>query len=531
MYYEQVKIGVIISTSMSRFNELFNLSLHSVLQQSLKPDCIVVVDDNNDFSVSNKIKAQISIIGNPSVHYVRNTRTCNMSGTGAWNTGVKFIAEKLGDDCYFAILDDDDSWDEEYLENISHTINNYPDAIAVFAFLKRSDCATESIFYPSDLTVKNFLIGNPGIQGSNMCFKMESFREIDGFDEKFASCTDRDLMIRFLQFHGNEKIAIIPHKLVNHFVSEKTVTADKVKKKNGLDYFYKKYIKQFDFPSLDKSLSRAEKLFHYQGRSKVINLYYNTHTIAIGIAIHNNGSTIRRCLESALGQINCKCKLLFILADDNSSDNWHEEVADLIDNERIVLLNFNNNNVVKTRNMINDYIKTEIDNVLLVGRLDADDEYASETVLSEIENVYYTYDSDLILAGNYLRHNGIIIMRKNLAVKDLANVDYLLERLKKMSQNELESELPSCNLFVRPGCLLPYPDVASGEDHAFLVQYLVNQDKYKVFFAEDILLTIYNLCGDTTSNNLKTTKHQICRIQLYQNTLELCKKKKESIKH
>ena len=100
-----------------------------------------------------------------------------------------------------------------------------------------------------------------------------------------------------------------------------------------------------------------------------------------------------------------------------------------------------------------------------------------------------------------------------------------------MSQNNPESELPSCNLFVRPECLLPYPDIASGEDHALLVQYLVNQDKYKAFFAEDILLTIYNLGGNTTSCNIKTTKHQICREQLYQNTLELCKKKKGNKKH
>ena len=204
----KVKIGVIISTSMSRVEELFNLSLHSVLQQTVKPDSIVVVDDNNDSCVSNKIKTKISIIGNSSVHYIRNTRTCNMSGTGAWNTGVDFLAEKLGNDSYFAILDDDDSWDEEYLENINHEINNNPNAIAIFAFLKRSDCATESIFYPSDLTVKNFLLGNPGIQGSNMCFKIESFMEIDGFDEKLASCTDRDLMIRFLQCHGNANISM-----------------------------------------------------------------------------------------------------------------------------------------------------------------------------------------------------------------------------------------------------------------------------------------------------------------------------------
>ena len=824
---------------MSRTDELFGMSLNSVLKQTLQPECIVVVDDNNDSKISEIIKNQIEGIENPSIHYIKNIRTKNMSGTGAWNTGVDYLTEKLGYDSFFAILDDDDSWDNKYLETVCKTINNNPDSIAVFAFLKRSDCESESKITNEDLTVDSFLIGNPGIQGSNMCFKIHNFRSIGGFDENLASCTDRDLMIRFLQNNDKNNISIIPQKLVNHFTSDKTVTSNFEKKKAGLDYFYKKYIDLFDFPVLDKSLLRAEKFFHYDGRANIEKLYRQTHPvlitgvcgfigshiaqqlislgysvvgiddlstgtivnvsklrrnvnfelhifslldnkkldelfdkynfnavlhcaalprikysmdypnesfcanvtatkklaeisrkhhikrfvfcssssvygecqnvimnenddlrpispyakqkaeaeqilaktfensetillifrlfnvygfshqptniystlvnnlinnaiyneqltvngngmqkrdftyvgdvvdafvkaleffdsknhvniinigtgtnhsvnevadyvsqitgrkytiqinvepsftladnsladkmlnwkpqtaiisglktvykqtvqnqiIAIGIAMHNNASTIRRCLKSALGQANCKRKLLFVLADDQSSDNWNDEIADLLNDERIIVMHLQNSNVVKTRNMINDYIKSKIGNVALIGRLDADDEYASKTVLAEIESIYDTENPDLILAGNYLRQNGNIIQRKNLAVKDLANIDYVLKRLKQMSENNAEGELPSCNLIAKPKVLIQYPDIRSGEDHALLVHYLINQDKYKLYFAEDLLLTIYNLGGNTTSKNIKTQKHKICREQLYKNTLELCKMKKES---
>ena len=521
---------------MSRTEMLFGRSLCSVLKQTLQPDCIVVVDDNNDTTISAEIANQIEFIGNSTVYYVKNKRTKNMSGTGAWNTGAEFMEKKLGGDSYFAILDDDDSWDETYLENVNRIICKNPDTVAVFAFLKRSDCNCNSDFTINDLTASKFLTGNPGVQGSNMCFKIKSFWKTGGFDESLASCTDRDLMIRFLQKHGNSKISIISQKLINHFAGNNTVTSDFEKKKAGLDYFYRKYIELFDSQSLEQSLKRAEKLFNYPMRVEVERLFKNAqsvknHTIAIGIAMHNNAPTIRRCLISALEQINCKRNTVFILADDNSTDDWYKEVTDLLDDGRIIYLKFSNNNVVKTRNMINDFIKTEVGGAELIGRLDADDEYASKYVLSEIETIFDNENPDVILAGNYLRQNGQIIDRKNFAIKKLKQEEYVLERLKQMSENIAESELPSCNMFVKPEVMQPYPDIRSGEDHALLVHYLINQDKYKVHFAENLLLTIYNLSGNTTSNNIKNEAHRLCREQLYQNTLKLCKTRNASKKH
>lgn len=191
------QIGVIIATSMERTESLFCLSLHSVLQQSMLPELIVVVDDNTTESIGREIEKRINVLNSDRVVYLKNNRTRNMSGTGAWNTGIAYLKEKLGENNYVAILDDDDSWDADYIETIHKQLSSNPDA--VFAFLKRSDCEAVSTFSKEDLTIHNFLIGDPGIQGSNMCFKIKSISGIGGFDENLASCTDRDLMIRFLQ--------------------------------------------------------------------------------------------------------------------------------------------------------------------------------------------------------------------------------------------------------------------------------------------------------------------------------------------
>lgn len=835
------KIGVVIATSMRRIDSLFSLSLQSVLDQTVSPDCIVVVDDNNDSDISQTIEKRINALDNPIVHYIKNKRTKNMSGTGAWNTGIDFLTERIGEDNYVAILDDDDSWDSDYIETLHQNIQDLPDA--VFAYLYRSDCFKPSVFSREDLTIPNFLYGDPGIQGSNMCFKIKNLLSIGGFDEQLASCTDRDLMIRFLERFGNSHISIIPTKLINHFVGTNTVTANYETKRAGLNIFFRKHISRFDLPTLNRSLQRAERLFLFPDAEEILSLwkqnatvlitgvcgfigshvartfvqrgyrvigidnlstgvednitdfvasenfeYFNTSVnnqieiekiiehhkpnyifhfaalprirysidhpkeshianvdatriladlfsksvytklfvfassssvygqsggekmseeailnplspyakqkaeaekslierfsesngnlvilrlfnvygyshqpinnystligkmmngiyttnsitihgngmqkrdftyiddvvsatvkcvehyeaihsseiinigtgnnysvnnisdilqsyfqrrinrnfinldfvepdytladnqkakqlldwtqetdihsgidnlihktitnqeIVIGVAMHNNAPTIRRCLLSVLNQRGLKRQLKVVLANDKSSDNWQNELEDLLQDPRIKLIHLCNNNTVQTRNAIHRFIIENMPRCILVGRLDADDEYSSKNELAKIESLFDRENPDVISAGNYLRENGTIIRRTNHTTSKLADKDYLLSRLKQMADCVPESELPSCNLFIRPCKLEPYPTVESGEDHALFVYYLLNSDKYKISFAEELLPVIYDLGGNVTSNNRFSGKYARCRKELFTKTLELCTAKKE----
>ncbi|MCR5184134.1 MAG: SDR family NAD(P)-dependent oxidoreductase [Opitutales bacterium] len=828
------KFCVIIATSMNRVESLFGVALASVRKQTRQPDAVVVVDDNNSDETFAKIKTGIDNIYGENITYLKNCKTKNMSGTGCWNTGIEYFKNKFSEEAYVAILDDDDYWDETYIEEIFNVIETNSQPLATFAFLKRSDCKDVSAFNKGDLKVENFLVGNPGIQGSNMCFKIKALTAIDGFDENLSSCTDRDLMIRFLERFGNEKIAIVGKKLVNHIAGPNTVTSNLERKASALDFFYDKHLEKFGLQTLQNSLQRAEKFFKYPHRSqieekwfasnhilitgvcgfigsnlakklvtrgykvvgidnlstgvidniseikdnpnfcfckgdiadkefmsnvfkqnkistvchlaalprikfsidypersqqanvdnvlkiaeiskeygvkrflfsssssvygdnggkqmsetdelnpispyakqkleaerillkyfkgtnvsllifrlfnvygfscqpineystliakaiaqidnnnnltitgnglqrrdftyiddvtnafekavrlpfcseqnilnigygqsvsvnevidfvskelnkeattthlpsrdyeplstlsntvnaqkilnwqadtpidegirKTVNRYRQNQTIAIGVAMHNNASTIRRCIKSILNQKNLNRRLLIVLANDNSSDNWREEISDLLKDNRISLINLQNNNVVKTRNDINDYICNNYPSTVLIGRLDADDEYSGNEELSKIEKKFVNDSPDVILCGNYLRQNNSIISRTNIADKRLKNVEYVLERLKSMSEGIPEGELPSCNIFVKPSAMQKYPDCQSGEDHAFLTYYLVNQDKYKICFAEELLPVIYNLDGNTTSSNKNGSQYIDCRKKLYIETLK-----------
>ena len=132
------KVGVLIATSMGRNELLFSRALPSVLCQTKKADCVLIVDDNTDETVSAEVQHRISMRNDANIHYIKNTKTSGMSGTGAWNSGIEWYNARFLDTDYIAILDDDDSWDIRYLEKCKNAISvgSYaPDLLA--AYLKR----------------------------------------------------------------------------------------------------------------------------------------------------------------------------------------------------------------------------------------------------------------------------------------------------------------------------------------------------------------------------------------------------------
>ncbi len=520
------KIAVIIATSLGRVNTLFERALSSVLKQTSFPNFILIVDDNDDKNISDIIQTRLEDIkvnsknDYPAIFYIKNVHTRAMSGTGAWNTAFDFCKNILSDDDYIAILDDDDSWEKTYIEKCRMYIDKRPDQI--IAFLHRSDCNEPSYISKECLKVENFLLGNPGVQGSNMFFRFSAIKIIGGFDETLASCTDRDFMIRFLTEIENPKIEIIHEVLVEHFAGEGTVTYDRVKKQKGLDAFYKKHIRLFDKDILNASLKRTEKLFYYANVNNIKKFYalthdcLNTEKIVIGVALHNNKSTIRNTIQSIFNQKNVKSEIWVLIVNDDSTDDWMVEINDILNNEHIIYWNVNFHNVSKVRNYINNFIKTHFSNVLLIGRLDADDVYAERDVLSNIEKKYLESKPDFIIAGNYLKLEGKILSKINRAKKELLDHDFLLNLLKDMAEEKAENELPSCNLFMTPKAMLEYPNKKSAEDH-FLVSYILwNSNKYKVLIAEDILLTVYSLDGSLSFNNKKENNYYAIRKELYE---------------
>ena len=536
------RITVLISTSMKRNDLLFNRSLPSVLQQSIAPDCILIVDDNDDVQTSSELVTKLNSYHNPKIHYLKNHRTHGFSGTGAWNSGIEWYSRKFKERDYIAFLDDDDSWESAYLEMQRNSIDEFikkngylPEACC--AYLKRSDCPSPHVFKQSDIIVENFLCGNIGIQGSNMFFRLDTLKRINGFDENLPSCTDRDLLIQLLQLSPKIQFAITPMVLVNHFAWDGSITYDKGKKHLGITRFFEKYIQLYTPELLKMAIHRAEKLFNYNDSNNIYKLFDLVHNradekkIVIGIALHNGRNTIRRCLQSILNQKNLSSHLWVLIADDDSNDGWEEDVSDLLALTNVMVIRVKNNATHKTRNDIHAYVKKYFGSVELIGRLDCDDTYSDNLVLSRIEHIQKQSGADVVLAGNYLRLEDKVISRVNRATKDLLDCDYLINRLKDMSNGIPEAELPSCNVFMSKRSLHDYPAKNSAEDHFLLVDLLLGENDYRIAIAEDVLLTVYNLDGKITADNKRCALYLQTRKELYQRGLDLCKKKKENSVH
>ena len=117
MHGSLTKIGVIVATCDRPFL-LSSRSIPSILNQSVCPDYIIIVDDSRDNSNKSKNESYIQSLqelGVP-VTLICNRRTRGASG--AWNTGIDWVFEQTvaPENTFIAILDDDDSWNSKYLE-------------------------------------------------------------------------------------------------------------------------------------------------------------------------------------------------------------------------------------------------------------------------------------------------------------------------------------------------------------------------------------------------------------------------------
>jgi len=230
--------------------------------------------------------------------------------------------------------------------------------------------------------------------------------------------------------------------------------------------------------------------------------------------LHNGAATIRRAVSSLFNQKKTERKICLVIVNDSSTDNWHSEISDLID-ESVVIENVNFMSVHITRNYINRLILNKFPDACLIGRLDADDEFAHDSVLYEVEKIINTTNPDIILAGNLLRCNNIIIERKNCPTSDLLDFNLLLKRLKLMAEGNPHAELPSCNTLIKPHALLDYPDKTSAEDHWLTVEYILNKHKYNIHIAENLIYAIYSLSGNLSANNKMKEDYFKSRMELY----------------
>jgi UDP-N-acetylglucosamine 4-epimerase len=258
-------------------------------------------------------------------------------------------------------------------------------------------------------------------------------------------------------------------------------------------------------PAITIEKSIAETVKHFLDREKIV----------LAMPMCNSVRTIRRAVMSIVTQKNVRRQLILVIGNDNSIDNWQQQIEDLISDNIIIMDVVDGGKSYKVRNAINEYILNNLKNIAYIGRLDADDELADESVISRLEQIMDNEYPDVILAGNYQRYENEIV-GLNIPTKNLLLKNYLLKRLYNMSLGIFEAELPYCNIFIRPECMINYPPKESAEDHWFTAELLLNSNNKKVHIAEDFIYSIYSISGCLTKTNKRQDKYLHSRKELYE---------------
>jgi hypothetical protein len=167
----------------------------------------------------------------------------------------------------------------------------------------------------------------------------------------------------------------------------------------------------------------------------------------------------------------------------------------------------------RARNATLDFVEEHLPTVEWVARLDADDLLADEYSLSAAAKLGRQQGALAVLGGNRVSSRDGHFVRENRASSSLLERAVLLERLKLMADYSAVNELPSCNLLLRTGCAIRYPDIPSAEDHWLVADLLFHRPK-QIAILTGPLFADYRLSGKASTSASESNEHSKSRQAL-----------------
>lgn len=173
-------------------------AIKSIQEQTYKDVEIIVVDDNNpDTEYRELLEKEMEKYKNcPNIKYIQHEK--NKNGAVARNTGIK---EAKGE--YITFLDDDDYFLPNRLEKMVEGLEKNKEYSCAYSsnIVTRNkkiighNKAQKSGKLKKELLLDEFCFGS----GSNMFFRAEAIKSLNGFDESFERHQDIETMLRYLE--------------------------------------------------------------------------------------------------------------------------------------------------------------------------------------------------------------------------------------------------------------------------------------------------------------------------------------------
>ena len=251
---------IVLMATTPRYEYLISISIPSVVSQSQLPAAVVLVADKRALSLDEQRSLQL-MLGNIPLITLQNSFLTGAAGS--WNTGIKYIAQHFNQS-YIAILDDDDSWHIEHLASCLDSSQNGNADIVLSGINVVKDGVTVSTNVPVNICAEDFLVGNPGWQGSNTFIAAEVAKAVGGFTNGLISSNDRDFAIRLLA-EKRFSVCYTAKATVNWTCGHSTSALSapgSVQKRIGCAQFLQLHGHRMSMQQRQQYFQRIEKLFH-----------------------------------------------------------------------------------------------------------------------------------------------------------------------------------------------------------------------------------------------------------------------------
>lgn len=259
---------VVVIATKNRPELLEKRSLKSVLEQISTISEVIVIQDYDEECIEENKRIVYDLNKSIKSTYLLNTRTAGFSG--AANTGVYYVLKNYSNpkNVYIAILDDDDRWEPNYLSTCLDIINKNArvDWIAT-DFYRLENTLEKPILQtaPDSVNSDLFLIGNPGIQGSNSFLRLSTLLEAGAYDEIQSPSNDRDLCLRLCDlndviYERNPNVSMIHYAESDRFRYSNPNTEIR---DNGFEVFWLKHYGRMTYDQRFGFIDRTKELFNW----------------------------------------------------------------------------------------------------------------------------------------------------------------------------------------------------------------------------------------------------------------------------
>lgn len=216
--------------------DLVGRAIRSALSQTVPPTEVIVVDDARDPSTE-AVVGSLTSTSTARVSYVSLEPGPSSGASASRNAGVAAAACGL-----IAFLDDDDWWDERYLEQATATLaRDRADAVVTPSWMV-VDGAREEWAQPSTRSFASF---RPGVTGSNILITRPAFDRVSGFDTGMWVMNDVDFFVR-LRSRGTSIVAAQERLVFHEGRGRGHLTSAGERRARGLEHFLAVHESQMD---------------------------------------------------------------------------------------------------------------------------------------------------------------------------------------------------------------------------------------------------------------------------------------------